>query len=319
MVKISVVIPVYNAKNYIARLFDSIISQTYIDFEVIIVDDCSTDSSVDVINEYIQKDARLKLISLEKNVGAFEARKIGIMNSNGNYVAFLDSDDWIDSKYLELLYNNILQSDLSCCEFISVKKFKTININYSMTAFSYGNKEAIELLNSRRDIYPFLWNKLFKKDILLEVLNESAVNVLIGEDYTIVINYLNKINKVAVVQDKLYYYYQRPGSVSRGGFNVKMYDVLKNYDNLIEKFSEYSEIQNSIMSYAMYEKLAIVASMTKNKKYDFELAKKIKKELKDNYKKYFICNPPFSIKIAFRLYKFNIRMFLLIYKILNRL
>ena len=114
---ISIVVPVYNVEEYLSRCLDSIINQTYKNIEIICVNDGSTDNSLKILTTYSELDYRIKIISQE-NQGLSEARNIGIKNSSGEYIGFIDSDDSIDEKYFEVLYNNLIihDADISCAK-----------------------------------------------------------------------------------------------------------------------------------------------------------------------------------------------------------
>jgi len=114
---ISIIIPVYNVEKYLRQCLDSIVSQTFTDFECICVNDGSTDNSLSILQEYANKDKRLKIVS-QKNEGNYSARNRGIKLSNSEYITFIDSDDWIENNYLEKLYSNItVNDDVVICVF----------------------------------------------------------------------------------------------------------------------------------------------------------------------------------------------------------
>ena len=113
---ISVIVPVYNIEKYLPRCIDSILDQTYKNWEAIFVNDGSTDNSLKILEEYKKSDGRIKIID-KKNAGSGAARNDGIETSKGKYIAFLDSDDWYEEDFLEKLYNNLIEnsSDVSMC------------------------------------------------------------------------------------------------------------------------------------------------------------------------------------------------------------
>ena len=109
MIKVSVIVPIYNVENYLKKCLDSIINQTLKDIEIICINDCSTDSSKDIVLEYIQKDKRIKLINHEENQGLGFARNTGFDNSSAEYISFIDSDDFISNDYIEHLYDTAVK------------------------------------------------------------------------------------------------------------------------------------------------------------------------------------------------------------------
>ena len=105
--KVSVIIPVYNVEQYLKQCLDSVVNQTFKDIEIIIVNDCSPDNSLQIINEYQQKDSRIVLVDLKENVGLGFSRNEGMKVAKGKYITFVDSDDWVTKDYVEILYNTI--------------------------------------------------------------------------------------------------------------------------------------------------------------------------------------------------------------------
>lgn len=118
--KVSVIIPVYNAECFLERCLDSVLSQTLSDIEVICIDDCSTDNSFKILDKYVKKDSRVRCFRNEKNIGQGFTRNIGLDIAKGEYIAFVDCDDWIESNMYEVLYSktNIQNYDLICCNLI---------------------------------------------------------------------------------------------------------------------------------------------------------------------------------------------------------
>lgn len=116
---ISIIVPVYNVEKYLEHCLNSIINQTYKNLEIILVNDGSTDNSLEICESFKQKDSRIKIIT-KGNGGLSSARNEGLKIAKGNYISFVDSDDWIDADFIKALYNNLIStdSDMSTCEFI---------------------------------------------------------------------------------------------------------------------------------------------------------------------------------------------------------
>ena len=135
---ISIVVPVYNSQDYLENCLDSIRTQSFQDWECIVVDDGSTDGSGAIIDSFVIKDARF--VSVYKNNGGVSsARNVGIARSRGDFIAFIDSDDWIDSRYLEKLNNAILSGkiDLSICGYHKVKQNEIIHSLFTKNSVSF--------------------------------------------------------------------------------------------------------------------------------------------------------------------------------------
>ena len=107
MAQVSIILPVYNVEPYLRQCLDSIINQTFKDFELIVVNDCSPDNSLQIVKEYQQKDSRIVLLNLPKNKGISNARNEGMKIAKAKYIVFIDSDDWVREDYVEVLFNDI--------------------------------------------------------------------------------------------------------------------------------------------------------------------------------------------------------------------
>ena len=143
---ISIIVPVYKAEKYLSECIDSIISQTYENFELILIDDGSPDNSGKICDEYAEKDKRIKVIHKE-NAGVSSARNIGLDNASGEYIAFIDSDDFVDKQYLEKLHCNLKHNDA----------------DISLCRLSYYKKDVA---NIRREIFPKKEGKIWKLRVL---------------------------------------------------------------------------------------------------------------------------------------------------------
>lgn len=185
---ISIIVPIYNVENYLRQCLDSIVSQTYQNFECLLINDGSPDNSEDICREYVAKDARFRYFEKE-NGGVASARNLGIKRSEGAYITFIDSDDWVDSDYLEVLHNSLLEEDAD----ISVSTYKRFEVSdgtWYFHSFQRGyekrvfiNQEIIEeftKLNEYDASYRFVSGKLVRKTVLHNILfNEMTT---FGED-----------------------------------------------------------------------------------------------------------------------------------------
>lgn len=186
MIKVSVIVPVYNVEDYLIECLTSIINQTLKEIEIICIDDCGTDNSINILKEYAKKDDRIRIISHKENKGLGPARNTGINEAKGEYISFIDSDDYISRDYLENLYNTIIKYDTDIVSTINIKRvvgeaisLYSININKYLSIFQKIFKknhfEGISNANIKDEKentknYPFVvaWNKLYKKSFLLD-------------------------------------------------------------------------------------------------------------------------------------------------------
>ncbi|HEM2541091.1 TPA: glycosyltransferase family 2 protein [Streptococcus suis] len=210
MEQISVIVPVYNVDIYLKECLNSIISQTYTNLEIILIDDGSTDLSLEICREYIEKDERIKLFTLDHQ-GVSTARNLGIQNSTSKYLLFVDSDDVIETNLVELLYDNMQKnnSDLSGCLLSTFVRNKEtlevmrprIDLNTIETLSNMGNDNFEELYN--KGIFSTPVCKLFKKEYIVELFDTEQ---WFGEDLIFNLNYLLNIKRVSYIDKSLYWY-----------------------------------------------------------------------------------------------------------------
>lgn len=169
MSKVSVIIPVYNAGEYISKTLESVISQSYKDFEVICINDKSTDNSLEILKNFQEKDDRIKIINNEKNMGAALTRNVGIDKATGKYIYFLDADDYIDEKYLECMVNTIERENCDIILNLSIFNISNGNINlYKHPSMPEVSKdgEYIGNITAIHDAPCFIWARFYRKSFL---------------------------------------------------------------------------------------------------------------------------------------------------------
>lgn len=218
--KISVIVPVYNAEKYLDRCVESIINQTFKDFELILVDDGSTDDSGVLSDKLATKDKRIKVFHKE-NGGVSSARNIGLDNALGKYVAFCDPDDFIHPQMYEILYKFAKDNDAECvvCNFESFSDFNNIkmqDITLENKYECFSGKQAYEYirLSDKRNMLGCVWNKLFLKSSIHNLRFNTSLSY--GEDLCFVLTFLSTIESMIVLNDVfLYYYFIRSDSVMR--------------------------------------------------------------------------------------------------------
>lgn len=222
---ISVIVPVYNVENYLSKCIESLIEQTYKNLEIILVDDGSTDESGDICDKYMFKDTRIKVFH-KKNGGLSDARNYGIERASGDYIAFLDSDDWVDSTLYENLYRLIkkYEADISICNF--KKSFDSNEIlNKSGNEYIFSNEEALNEIYTERYVQMILaWNKLYKRSILIE---EKYPIGKIHEDEFLTPKLLYKAKRIIYIDKELIYYRQTPNSIMNSSFNINKLDYIE--------------------------------------------------------------------------------------------
>lgn len=205
----SIVVPVYNVEQYLEKCINSVLSQTYQDFELILVDDGSKDSSGMICDRFAQQDARIKVIH-KQNAGVSVARNIGIEQAKGKFICFIDSDDWIEKTYLQQANDEI--SDFDILFFGSMWHYED-GSSRSLSArpgqYRYKSHEAIiHLLEN--DIYVnyfgFTWNKIFRRDIIEKFDIRFIESLAISEDEVFTLAYCNHIHSLRIIEAPLYHY-----------------------------------------------------------------------------------------------------------------
>lgn len=235
---ISVIVPVYNSENYLSECIDSLINQTYKNFELILVDDGSTDKSARMCDEYAIKDSRIKVVHKE-NGGVSSARNVGLQLSQGEYIQFVDSDDYVKPEFLSILINSIEQNNSQ----ISVCKASTIHINGTKSKSKSKVSENITLDRKEATSFLFnemnnaLWNKLISKDAIKDIIFEEGCTF--GEDPYFLIQVLNNCERVSFVADELYCYRKNEGSITTTKFSEKKFDQVYFKDKMYYFIQEY--------------------------------------------------------------------------------
>ncbi len=210
MAKVSVLVPVYNVENYLAECLDSIISQTLEDIEIICVNDGSTDSSLEILEQYTAKDSRIKIIDKE-NGGLPSARNAGLDNATGEYVSFVDSDDHIQPNMMSVLYNNAksTNAEIVICG-ANVFPEKPHADEWVYTVLSPGKKFypkcSDELLYKDPASRPFIWRTFVKRDLIERNHIRLNEQIQIGEDNALQFRLYPLANGISLIPDKLYNY-----------------------------------------------------------------------------------------------------------------
>lgn len=214
---LSIVIPIYKAEKYLPQCLESVLNQTYKDYELILVDDGSPDNSGSICDEYANKDSRIVVIHKE-NQGSVLARKSGFERANGLYISFLDSDDWIEPDFFQRIFEKIENYDVVCCGFtseyedgLSVKEKNAIDTGF-YTGSSLQNILKNCLYNGyyfENGIVPALWCKVFKKSLVKPIIELVNPKIKMGDDAAITYPVLAKAANVYVDNSNTKYHYRR--------------------------------------------------------------------------------------------------------------
>lgn len=217
--KVSVLIPVYNAEQYIVRCIDSILNQTYPDLEVVLVNDGSTDNSGKICDEYASQDSRVRVFH-KKNSGVSETRNVALDNAQGNYILFVDSDDYIEPNMVEVLVDNIKKNDcdIAMCGYYIQNGNNEVQANMKYKTIYQTNEEVVKGLIKRfytgdNTGLNVLWNKLIRRDLYLKHKIRFNSNLKRAEDMWFVFDCLKCTERVRFINEPCYHYVQNPCSV----------------------------------------------------------------------------------------------------------
>ena len=232
---ISIVIPVYNSSKYLGRSLNTVLNQDYPNIEVVLVDDGSTDGCAHLCDEYAEKDIRIRVIH-QQNQGASIARQNGLRNSKGEYVTFIDSDDWVANDYVSKLYNFIVEHHItvSACGVQRVKENE--NINFQRTEYQ-SFLLSFEELMPRFFKYEF-WGfpgKLYKKSVLSQITFPKAT---LSEDYLVMTQLFLKERQMAYTEAPLYFYEYHPNSLSHQRLSKRAFEEFENVKAVYELIKE---------------------------------------------------------------------------------
>lgn len=214
---VSIIVPVYNVEKYLKRCLSSIIAQKYSNIEIILIDDGSVDSSGKICDEYGKKDKRIRVFH-KANGGLSSARNRGIEESRGNYIAFVDSDDWISSNYISILYENIkkFSADISACSMLRINDKGKKNVYVSLENKCFTPRD---LFNRNNSTGLSACNKLYARSIFETI--RFPVNKYF-EDSFIYMETILKSKKIVTTSDYLYFYYINDNSITTGKFDLNV-------------------------------------------------------------------------------------------------
>lgn len=311
MPKISVIVPVYNVKTYLDKCVDSIVTQTYNNLEIILIDDGSTDNSSQICDAWAERDSRIKVIH-QKNSGVAAARNKGLQIATGDYIGFVDSDDWIVDTMYRNMMEGIWQTGADAA-FTGYKRVlesgKQIGHQYKMSGLCSRDEAILSVIEG--GYFVTIWNKLFSRDICIK--NEKIIRFepfLCGEDEHWLIRVLLNTNKVYLINQTAYFWQIRSKSITYDRylfdrrldvFRVKQANckLLQNVNVVVYQAAVVDQYIN------MYTTL-VDAYIHKNR----EACELMKEHLKDYKKVYLTSNESFLSKCKKLLVEFMIRLHL---------
>lgn len=295
MSKVSVIVPVYNAEKYLREAIESVLNQTYTDFELLLINDRSTDKSREICEEYSKKDERIILLENDtENHGPGPTRNIGLDNATGDFIYFMDADDWIDKSLLEICIDRMRETNADIVQ---------VGVEYEQedgnSSFEYWNGKDLLTRNDILDnaLHFFkesgnqLWRQFFKCETVKGIRFENIVN---GEDVCYVTDALANTQIIAYIPKALYYYRYVAGSTSRrwNAETVKCRETIwEHQKKLLDSFGEdvdkssYAEVAYDNYIWAIYQLSSSLCPLSyKEKKQQLSMLRD-KTEF-DKYRKY---------------------------------
>ncbi|MFV0162253.1 glycosyltransferase [Empedobacter falsenii] len=235
--EISIILAVYNAEKFLEKCLDSIKKQTFNNFEVILINDGSTDFSLEICNLYKEKDNRFKVYDTE-NKGVGSVRNLGINSARGKYVIHIDADDYVEYDYLEILYNEIesRQCDMVFCNFSRLYDNNELIVENNKGCYTPSDLIKEILLGNQLGV---LWNKLMRTDILIKNNLNVEPQINMCEDLHLTIRYLLKSEKIYFIEKPLYNY----------RYNINSYSYNRNLTSFISMFWVVSDLENYLAEY----------------------------------------------------------------------
>ena len=262
---ISIIVPIYNKEDYLRQCLDSIINQSYTNFEVLLVNDGSTDSSGIICQEYSERDSRFRYIE-KKNGGVSSARNLGLERSEGAYITFIDSDDWVEFNYLEVLYNALRENNTDVA--ISSYKSYYLDGNFYLRVYSSQEEEFLRIGKRNRDVFLEVFpklgklnhdfhciaSKLFKRELLESQKFDESINY--GEDLYFFFNLYLKMQSIIYVKEATYIYRQHGTNITLNFTESLALQEIQIHEQILK-----SAENQGIASFYYLEKLKYIVSL----------------------------------------------------------
>lgn len=242
---VSVIVPIYKVEKYLPKCIDSILTQSYKNFELLLIDDGSPDSCGHICDEYQEKDSRIRVFH-KQNGGLSDARNYGIVRSKGDYLTFIDSDDYISNNYLKILVNMVqtYEVEMSCVACVIEKKgVKVPSVNKKNVTRKISKEEALKYVCIKKYFGVSAWGKLFKKELFRDI--RFPVGRLY-EDMLTIPYIIDKCKYVAYSEQQAYFWVQRDGSITHSPISEKELQIFDGLDRLMNFIdSNYPELHDA--------------------------------------------------------------------------
>lgn len=324
MSKVSIIIPVYNAERYLREAIESVRKQTYTDFELLLINDRSTDNSMEICREYSKKDHRIVLLeNNSEDHGPGSTRNIGLDHATGEYIYFMDADDWIDKSLLQCAVNRMQETNADMVQFGAIYER---NNGSSSEQYLWKGKNLLTKDEIKNDFHYYwkenrnsLWMHLFRREIVKTIRFES---IIIGEDISFIMDALCNAEIVAYIAKALYHYRYVEGSTSHRWIEntIECRKIIWDHQiNFLKSFREgmdqlaYAEVAYDNYLWVIYQLSSNLCTLSyKDKK--IELLKfRDMIDFDKCRKSYPLCLQHGLMKVKYMLTKYNLEKLLLVF------
>lgn len=299
--KVSIIVPVYNVEKYLSDCINSLINQTYLNLEILLINDGSKDNSLKILNSFAEKDSRITVFD-KHNHGVSYTRNFGIHNCTGDYIAFVDSDDIVAENYIKTLVELIEHegADMSICSYTCFDKERPVFSSSGSNKSFKENLETVFFTTTRG----MPWGKLFKSNIIKQNRIFFDESIFVCEDLLFNMQYVAYCENLVFNASKYYGYLQREGSAVRDTVSPKWFTVLKTYRFLFDNYADNSVYPYVVYNYLkfLYEAKYIIKNRGVKPDFDIDIKSEIKKAEKKkgilsfkNKARLFICKHLFFI------------------------
>lgn len=245
---VSVIMPVYNTEKYVGQAIESVLSQTYPDFELLIVDDGSKDRSRDICEEYSKKDSRISVFTNDTDMhGPGSARNIGLNHASGEYLYFMDSDDWLDENLLETVVNCMRQTGADIVQFGVISEYGNSKAFWNGKSILTKAEISENFSEFWNNTIKNLWVFLFQRELIKNIRFE---NIIDGEDVCFVMDAMSRMETIALVSEAFYHYRYMEGSTCHR-WNPELFECLEIQWKHSFAFLNSFEKKMNVLSYAL--------------------------------------------------------------------
>lgn len=273
--KVSVIVPIYNVEKYIGKCLNSIRKQSFGDYEVLLINDGTPDNSMEIAKKFADKDSRFHIYN-KKNGGLSDARNYGIARARGDFLVFIDSDDYIHRDYLEVLYMECIRNnaDISCCRYkIAFPSGVAVPMPVNKGHIVLDGREALDVLIRDQYLQSYAWNKMYKRTLFTD--HGITYPTMYFEDIATTARVMHHANKVVITDKYLYYYVRRSGSIMTTMNSKKINDYIRSYyiiRNYLQNENDYNDYKSAIRragkKFCLINKYSIIRQHLLNLNFD---------------------------------------------------